>query len=246
MTLLEVCIDSAAGLDAARNGGADRVELCAALELGGLTPSTGLVALAREMGIPARAMIRPRAGDFVFSADEVSQMHAEIAAMRAIGIEGVVLGASLADGRLDRAVLADLVAASSGLACTLHRAFDLVPDLEEAVETAVELGFDTILTSGRAASAQAGLADIAKAHRLAHNRITIMAGSGVNEDNVGILLAAASLGAVHASCSAPAKTDSASATRLGFVSAARRVTEAGRVVALRQALQDLERNADVL
>ena len=126
---IEVCVDSAASLSAAVAGGADRVELCAALALGGLTPSAGFMAQAAGYGVPVLAMIRPRAGDFVFSTDEVAQMLTDIAAARAAGLAGVVLGASLPDGRLDRDMLAQLMRAAKGMDCTLHRAFDLTPDL---------------------------------------------------------------------------------------------------------------------
>jgi copper homeostasis protein len=149
MTLLEICVDTAAGLRTASASGADRIELCSALELGGLTPTSGLLALAAEMGVSARVMIRPRAGDFVFTTDDLDMMRADIAAARAHGLEGVVLGANRPDGALDLDMLGTLVEASQGLRKTLHRAFDLVPDIAEAVEQAVALGFDTILTSGR-------------------------------------------------------------------------------------------------
>ncbi len=104
--LLEVCVDDAAGISAAAAGGADRIELCAALALGGLTPSAGLISLASECGLPCMAMIRPRAGDFVWSPAERRAMQAEIAAVRQAGLAGVVIGASLPDGRLDKDCLA--------------------------------------------------------------------------------------------------------------------------------------------
>ena len=236
MTLLEICVDTAAGLRTASASGADRIELCSALELGGLTPTSGLLALAAEMGVCARVMIRPRAGDFVFTADDLDMMRADIAAARAHGLEGVVLGANRPDGSLDLDMLGALVEASHGLKKTLHRAFDLVPDIADAVEQAVVLGFDTILTSGRAPSALAGLDDLVQAQTVAAGRITIMAGAGIDATNVGTILAAAPLGAIHGSCSGPIAGDSAAATRLGFVSPGRRVTDANRVRALKRAI----------
>lgn len=236
MTLLEICVDTAAGLRAAHAGGADRIELCAALELGGTTPTAGLMALAAEMGVTARVMIRPRAGDFVFTADDLDMMLGDIAAARNLGLEGVVLGANLPDGSLDVKMLKTLVAESHGLKKTLHRAFDLVPDIAEAVEQAVALGFDTILTSGRATSAPAGLDDIVLAHKIAAGRITVMAGAGIGADNVGAILAAAPLGAIHGSCSAPIDGDSDPARRLGFVSPGRRQTDGARVTALKTSI----------
>ncbi len=238
MTLLEICVDTAAGLRTASASGADRIELCSALELGGLTPTAGLMALAAEMGISARVMIRPRAGDFVFTPDDLDMMRCDIEAVRRLGLEGVVLGANRQDGSLDLDMLGELVKASGGLRKTLHRAFDLVPDIAEAVEAAVALGFDTILTSGRAASAPAGLDDLVLAQKIAAGRITIMAGAGISPGNVGTILAAAPLGAIHGSCSGPAEPDSLAADRLGFVSPGRRKTDPARVTALKAAILD--------
>src|SRR5262249_55198139 len=148
--LLEVCVDSPQGLDAAIAGGADRIELCSALELGGLTPTPGLIGRAAQAPIPVYAMIRPRPGNFVFGPADIDAMLLEVETIRHAGLAGVVLGASNADGSLDRLTLEKLMDGSSGMGTTLHRAFDLVPDLEEAVTIAVGLGFERILTSGRA------------------------------------------------------------------------------------------------
>ena len=110
--LLEVCVEDAAGLQAAVDGGADRVELCSALSVGGLTPSPGLMALAGKVDIPVYAMIRPRPGDFVFDAGDMDVMRVEIEAARSAGLAGVVLGASRPDGSLDKEALKTLVAGS--------------------------------------------------------------------------------------------------------------------------------------
>ncbi len=128
MITLEVCVDDAAGLDAAIAGGADRIELCSALTLGGLTPSAGLMAIAAGAAVPVYAMIRPRGGDFVFSSRELDQMRAEIDAVRSAGLAGVVLGASRPDGMLDGSMLQALAEHAKGLGLSLHRAFDCVPD----------------------------------------------------------------------------------------------------------------------
>src|SRR5579863_4113696 len=140
MTLLEIAVDSVTGLDNALRGGAQRIELCAALDIGGLTPSIGLMAVAAEAPVPVYAMIRPRAGSFVFDSREEEVMLADIHAARSVGLAGVVLGANLADNRLDTALLARLIAAAEEIGVTLHRAFDLVPDMDAALEQAVELG----------------------------------------------------------------------------------------------------------
>lgn len=232
--LIEVCVDDAQGLAEAVAGGAGRIELCSALALGGLTPSAGLMAAAAGCGQPSFALIRPRAGNFVFSEPEIAIMLADINAARAAGLAGVVLGASLPDRRLDRAALSRLVAGAAGLDLTLHRAFDLVPDIAEAIELAVDLGFTRILTSGQARSAPLGASVLARAFDLAAGRIVIMPGAGISADTLRPLLGLP-LVDVHASCSEPTLSD----TKLrdfGFAPASQRRTSAARVRALRAAL----------
>lgn len=210
--LLEVCVEDAAGLAVAIEGGAGRIELCAALALDGLTPSAGLLALARDCPVPVHVLIRPRAGDFRYGEAEARQMEAEIAAVRAAGLAGVVLGACGADGGLDHALLARLVRAADGLSQTLHRAFDTVPDQFAALEAAIGLGFARILTSGAAADAAAGAARIAALHRAAAGRIGLLPGGGLRPANLAPLLAQPGLREFHASCSrpgAPGRTDPA-------------------------------------
>ena len=232
--LIEVCVDDAAGLAAAIAGGADRVELCSALVLGGLSPSAGLMQLAAQCPVPVYAMIRPRAGDFVFSEPEARVMEADIDAARLAGLAGVVLGANLPDGRLDGALLARLTRRAAGLGLTLHRAFDLVPDLAAAIDLAVELGFARILTSGQAASAPEGVAVLARTFGLAAGRIGIMPGAGISADTVHHLHGLP-LVELHASCSEP-DIATTRVRELGFASPAQRRTSARRVQALRAAL----------
>lgn len=232
MTLLEICVDDADGLAAAIAGGADRVELCSVLELGGLTPQPGLMALAAGAPVPVRAMIRPRAGDFVYSEEEIDVMLADIAAARNAGLAGVVLGAGLPDGRLDRFVLETLAKAAGGLDLTLHRAFDLVPDIAEAVEIAVKLGFSRILTSGGARTAIEGRQGLAAAIAAAGGRISIMPGSGVSADNAAEFLPLG-VSELHASCSAPAAAVTGKLLDFGFQPPAARRTDAAKVRALK-------------
>jgi copper homeostasis protein len=201
---LEVCVDTPTGLAAAVAGGADRIELCAALSLHGLTPAPGLMAQAARANCPVYAMIRSRQGDFVYGAEDFDAMRADIDAVRDFGLAGVVIGANRPSGELDAEMLAALIDHASGLGVTLHRAFDLVPDFAAALETAITLGFERILTSGGERSAPAGAATLAALVTRAAGRISIMAGSGLNADNVASLIARTGVREVHGSCSGPA------------------------------------------
>lgn len=235
--LLEVVVDTVAGLRAAADNGADRIELCAALSEGGLTPSVGLMKLAAEPGIPTRAMIRPRAGDFTYTADELHIMHHDIVAAAACGLEGVVLGANQTSGALDEAAMRGMVmhAKAHGLAVTLHRGFDLVPDPLEALEIAISLGIDTILTSGGAKAAAEGVEGLSALVRQSAGRIEILAGKGVTAENVAAVLRAG-VTSVHASCSAPLPAHDNRAFALGYVSAGMRDTDARSVAQLKSIL----------
>lgn len=233
--ILEICVDDAAGLAAAISGGADRIELCSALALGGLTPTPGLMALAATSPIPVYAMIRPRAGDFVFSRDDVATMQTDIDAARSAGLSGVVLGATHPDGRLDTAILERLVTRASGLGLTLHRAFDLAPDFPAAIDTAIDLGFERILTSGGAPRAIDGRDALRTIIAHAAGRIAIMAGSGVTADNAEIFLALG-LTDLHASASRPIETPTGRAADLGYVARGMKRTDVELVAALKRAM----------
>lgn len=233
--VLEVCVDTVAGLAAAVSGGAGRVELCAALEVGGLTPSVAFMRHVAGAGVPVYAMIRPRAGDFAYSTAEVGVMEGDIAAVREAGLAGVVFGASLADGALDGGVLGRLRAAAAGLGTTLHRAFDLVPDAGAALEVAVGLGFERILSSGGMPRAADGAGRLAELVGRAGGRIGIMAGGGIDAANVAGLMRRSGVREVHASCrgagAAPGRLD-------GFGFGRGGETEAGRVRALAAAIEE--------
>jgi copper homeostasis protein len=233
---LEVCVDSVEGMLAAAGAGADRIELCSALEVGGLTPSAGQMAWAKDLAIPVHALIRSRAGDFCFSQDEVATMVADICAARKTGLAGVVIGAAGDDGRLDRDALAMMRDAAGTMSVTLHRVFDLVPDFAEAVETAVELGCDRILTSGGAVGAPEGAEAIAKICDLAAGRIGIMPGAGITSGNVGAFLAKVRVREVHSACGR-LRPMAARAVAMDFCHAERLETDAREVRALKAALR---------
>lgn len=235
--LLEVCIDSPQGLAAAISGGADRIELCAALETGGLTPSAGLMALAAKAPIPVYAMIRSRPGDFVYDEADMAAMLADIDAVRAAGLAGVVLGANRSDGSLDRAALAALASHAGGLGKTLHRAFDLAgPDFADAIDLAVELGFERILTSGGETTALKGIDTLAACFAHAGNRIAIMPGSGVNLDTLPAIAARLPFREIHSSCSLAEDARASKAVELGFVAQRPKRTDAAIVRKLKAAL----------
>ena len=237
MTLLEVCVADALSLAEAIAGGADRIELCSSLELGGLTPTPGLIGQAAEAPIPIYAMVRPRSGDFVFDSGDLDCMYREIDAVRAAGLAGVVLGASRPDGALDTAMLEKLTRHASGLGTTLHRAIDLAPDLREGVEAAIALGFERILSSGGAPTAPEGIAGLRTMVETAAGRIGIMAGSGVRAENVAALLAQLPLAEVHSSCAVAMPSQGEAAMRLGFAAPTHKRTAAAAVRAFRAAME---------
>ena len=236
---LEICVDCADGLAAAIAGGADRIELCAALALGGLTPTASLMRLGARAPIPVHAMIRPRAGDFVFGADEVDLMLRDIDDARAAGLAGVVLGVSLPDDRLDETRLRRLRdhAAALGLSTTLHRAFDLAPDLDAALESAIGLGFNRVLTSGGAPTALAGLDTLAHLWQAARGRLSIMPGAGIRPDTIRAIAARMPATDMHASASEPAPVATPRHRDFGFAAAAPRRTSATIVADLQRAWQ---------
>ncbi len=199
---LEICVDTVDGAIAAQAGGADRIELCAALSEGGLTPSAGLMVAASRLDVPCYAMIRPRSGLFVYSDAEIQVMLDDIAAVKEADLAGVVLGAQKPDGSLDTAVLGRLLAAAEGLGATLHGVIDVVPDPLAAVEQAIALGFERVLTSGGEATAMGGAGMIRAMQRQAAGRIAIMPGSGLTEDNISDFVAQTGVHEVHASCAA--------------------------------------------
>lgn len=236
MALLEICIDTPAGLAAAVTGGADRVELCSALALGGLTPTPGLIALAARAPLPVMAMIRPRAGGFDWSATEVEAMEAEIAAISAAGLAGVVLGATRTapDGTvtLDLPVMERLMQAARGLDVTLHRCIDLMQDPLTAIDQSAALGVSRILSSGGAATAPEGADRLAAMMAHAGDRITIMPGAGVSAATLPGLLARLAPAEVHASASLPDPATGAIAA-FGFQPPGAKRTDAATVAALK-------------
>ena len=200
-TKLEVCIDNLAGLEACIKGNADRIELCSSLIHGGLTPETDLMKHASNVAIPVRMMIRPKSGNFHYSSTDLKQMKNDIDMARSFGFEGVVFGAILVNGSIDQTFLEKLVTHAFGLKKTLHRAIDAISDPVGAVNTAINLGFDCILSSGGFETANEGLLVLKEMHSIALGKIEIMPGSGVNPENAQKIAKSSNFNWLHSSCS---------------------------------------------
>ncbi|GLW10453.1 copper homeostasis protein CutC [Microtetraspora sp. NBRC 13810] len=180
----EICLESADGVAAAAEAGADRVELCAGLFEGGITPSLGMIkeAVAVAAGrIKVHVIIRPRGGDFIYTPSEVEVMLEDIEAVKAAGADGVVIGALTPEGEIDTELCARLVEAARPLSVTFHRAFDVARDPLAAFEDVISLGVDRLLTSGAAPSALEGSELIAELVGKAGGRIIILPAGGITE-----------------------------------------------------------------
>lgn len=181
--VLEVCIDSLGSARAAIAGGADRLELCSALTVGGLTPYGELLRqIRRESDIPIRAMIRPRYGDFLYDGDELEMMVMQIEHLKQLGADGFVFGCLTPQGALDTAAMQRLMDASGSCPVTLHRAIDVSKDLLDTYRDAAKLGIDTVLTSGGAANCLAGSETIGRLLEInaAQGGPAVLIGAGVN------------------------------------------------------------------
>lgn len=178
--ILECCVDSVESAINATNGGASRIELCSNLIIGGTTPDVALVKEIRKYtDIRIHALIRPRFGDFCYTEHEMEIMKSQIHALKEAGVEGVVIGVLDEDGNLNLSAMKELITEAEGLSITLHRAFDMCRDPYQAMEEAIDLGINTILTSGQKQSAWEGRELLAELNKKADGRIDIMAGAGI-------------------------------------------------------------------
>lgn len=182
--VLEICVDSVESARAAAAGGATRLELCGNLMIGGTSPSPFLIEAVQKLGVPVRVLLRPRFGDFLYTQPEQEILLREVEMCRSMGVDSVVLGALQADGTLDIPFLSHLIRAAGPLGKTLHRAFDVCVDAEQGLETAISLGFDTILTSGQAPTALEGVEMLSRLNQQAGERISLLAGSGISPENI--------------------------------------------------------------
>ena len=252
MALLEVCCGNPESVDAAVLGGARRIELCADLEADGLTPPTTWIrdAKARYPSLTVHVLVRPRAGDFVYSLEEAEQMAQQVEEALEAGADGIVIGALTPDGDVDMPLMerlaglvesynlaaelqrSDLCHAANDshffpgpahrISITFHRAFDRCARPFEALEQIIRLGCDRILTSGQEPTAEAGADMLRELHRRAGGRIGILPGGGVTPGNAARILAQTGCTEIHAS---------ASVTRDG-----KKVTDAGRVAEILRAM----------
>lgn len=182
---LEICANSATSCIEAQKGGAYRVELCAGIPEGGTTPSCGEMMTARELlDIKLHVIIRPRGGDFLYSDTEMQTMIHDIAVARSIKVDGIVIGCLTADGKVDMTRNKALIEAAGDMSVTFHRAFDMTANPQQALEDIIQLGCDRVLTSGQRPTAMQGASLLADLVKQADNRIIVMPGCGVNEQNI--------------------------------------------------------------
>lgn len=217
--VVEACVDSIESALAAGRGGAHRIELCANLIEGGTTPSAGTLAVCRaRLDIGIFVLVRPRGGDFLYSAAELAVMLEDIRRAKQVGAQGIVTGVLSADGEIDADRTRELIAAARPLHVTFHRAFDVSRDPSRALETLVALGVERVLTSGQAATAPEGAETIARLVHQAAGRIGILPGGGVTADNAPALVRATGVIEVHLTGAVPhqsAMTFRAPAVTLG-------------------------------
>lgn len=204
MKLLEVCVDSLASARAAKQGGADRLEFCSALAVGGLTPYADLLRQIKpEMSLPVRCLMRPRAGDFLYTKEEIDLLCHQIKTLHTAGADGFVIGALTPEGTLDLPAMHALLDACDGAPVTLHRCIDVSRDLRETYRAAAALGIDTVLTSGGAENCRKGASQLAELLRLRDelHGPEVLIGAGVNAAIIDELRAALpGARAFHASC----------------------------------------------
>ena len=198
-TLLEVVVEHADAAVAADAAGASRLELCAELQADGITPDAAVLnAVVNRVRIPVWVMIRPRAGDFVYSEDELATCERDIRELALRGASGFVLGVLRRDGTVDIAATRRLVECAHGLPVTFHRAFDRTPDLAVALEDVVTAGVSRVLTSGGAPAAAEGTGPLADLVQRSRGRVVIMAGGGVRAHNMTQIVARTGVNEVHA------------------------------------------------
>ncbi|MBQ7634466.1 MAG: copper homeostasis protein CutC [Bacteroidaceae bacterium] len=236
--ILEVCCGNWSSVCAAAEGGAERIELCAALPLGGVTPSLGLAERVKATfpHLTLHILIRAREGSFVYSPDEVTTMVSDIRRFVEAGADGIVCGALTADGYIDTLTTRRFVEAADGTPFTFHRAFDHVEDPSAALETLAALGCTRVLTSGGAPTACAGIPMLRRLVRQSAGRFIVLPGAGINAHNAARILHETGATELHASCALPVSSATAGPAPGTDDTGALLVTNAQRVSELIQAM----------
>ena len=193
---LEICVDNYESMTTAIRYGADRIELCASLREGGLTPPASFVEAAMKVSVPVFVMIRPRSCDFLYTNIEIEMMHRDIHNARKLGAPGVVFGVLTPDGDIDSTAMRSLVTEAAGMEVTCHRAFDQVRDVQAAIDTLADLGIKRILTSGQAENPYDGIDGLKEIVRYTQKRIMIMA-AGVTPLDVKDIIEKTGVDEVH-------------------------------------------------
>ncbi len=227
--LTEVCVESATGARSAAQGGADRIELCTALELGGITPSAGLIEAVVDV-IGTHVLIRPRGGDFHYDKHEIRVMAKDIEHAVDRGAEAVVIGALTADGDVDLAAMVRLLGAAGEVPVTFHRAFDSVRNPWAALDDLMELGVDRLLTSGGRPTAAEGIEQIAEFVRRCGDDLCILAGSGIGPSNAAEIVERTGVREIHFSARVPVAAAGENAVQVGPMDGGRRFETSADVV----------------
>jgi copper homeostasis protein len=205
--IIEVCVDSLESAIAAERGGAKRVELCSGLPEGGITPSAGLIATARQkVSIGLHVMIRPRAGDFCYTVDDFSVMQRDVLMAKQLGANGVVFGILDLDGKVDVHRTRQLVDLAKPLKATYHRAFDMSVDLKQSLEQVVEAGADRILTSGGSQTALEGAMMLRSLVEAGGGRVIVMACGGIHDKNVQHIIKQTGVREIHVGLRTPVQS----------------------------------------
>lgn len=207
---LEICAETLQACEAANAGGADRIELCAALNEGGVTAGVGFLreAIAASR-IPVHALVRPRSGGFMYSAAEFRMACADAETALSLGAAGIVVGTLTPDGDVDSVQTAELIRIANGRSVTFHRAFDLARDLHESLRVVIDLGCNRVLTSGGQPTVMEGLEMLIELTQMAEGRIRIAAGGGLSLQNAPLLAQVPGLD-LHGSLRRKAKAEAAS------------------------------------
>ena len=237
MFVLEVCANSYSSASAAQEGGAHRIELCENMAEGGTTPSYGQIALCcRNLDIPIYPIIRPRGGNFVYSDAEFDIMKEDIRACATLGATGVVFGILTPEGEVDEARCAELIRLAHPLKVSFHRALDCTKDIEKSLETLISLGFERVLSSGGAATADVGSPVLKRLVEQASHRIVIMPGAGISEKNIAEIAQNTGAREFHGTFMALEETNSTDP-----IPATRKITSTTRIKEVISALHRLKK-----